>query len=284
MSGRVTEKDIIAAPFVRAANATLRDAIVVAPGAALDLVAPLYGEPSSIIERAKEQHKVLTRTLQDCGVRIHPLETDDESGHATFVADCAFVISGGAIILRPHRIDRRREVNAVETKLRDHGIPILGKIEAPGLLDGGDIVLAGNTAYIGVPKKKPRSNTLGRSQFSQILASAGMQTLDLPMDESIPRLSDVFSSAAEDLIVAATDFVDTSSLRARAQVLEIPRGEEYGASLLALGSRRVLTNLRFRFAVPMLRKAKLDVVAIDLWEFGKVGGGPPSLVLALKRS
>jgi N-dimethylarginine dimethylaminohydrolase len=280
----VTEKDIIAAPFVRAANATLRDAILVAPGAALDGVLPLYGEPSPLIERAKEQHSVLTRTLQDCGVVIHPLEAEDDNGHAAFVADCAIVVSSGAIILRPHRIDRRREVNAVEAKLRDHGIPILGKIEAPGLLDGGDIVIAGNTAYLGVPDKKPRSNTLGRSQFSQILVSVGMQTLELPMDASIPRLSDVFSSAAEDLIVAATDFVDTSSLRARAQILSIPRGEEYGASLLPLGPRRVLANLRFRFAVPMLRKAKLDVVAIDLWEFGKVGGGPPSLVLPLKRA
>jgi dimethylargininase len=280
----VTEKDIIAAPFVRAANATLRDAILIAPGAALDGVLPLYGEPSPLIERAKEQHKVLARTLQDCGVLIHPLECEDDNGHAAFVADCAIVVSSGAIILRPHRIDRRREVNAVEAKLRDHGIPILGKIEAPGLLDGGDIVIAGNTAYIGVPDNKPRSNTLGRNQFSQILVSVGMQTLELSMDGSIPRLSDVFSSAAEDLIVAATDFVDTSSLRARAQILAIPRGEEYGASLLPLGPRRVLANLRFRFAVPMLRKAKLDVVAIDLWEFGKVGGGPPSLVLALKRS
>jgi len=280
----VTEKDTIAAPFVRAANAPLRDAILVTPGAALDQVPPLYGEPSPIIERAKEQHKVLIRTLHDCGVRIHPLESEDEGGHAAFVADCALVVPNGAIVLRPHRVERRREVNAVDAKLRDHGIPILGRIEAPGLLDGGDVVVAGNTAYIGVPNKKSRSNTLGRSQLSQLLVTVGMQTQELSMDGSIPRLSDVFSSAAEDLIVAATDFVDTSSLRARAQILAIPRGEEYGASLLSLGARRVLANLRFRVAVPMLRKAKLDVVAIDLWEFGKVGGGPPSLVLPIKRA
>ncbi|HEY1727052.1 MAG TPA: hypothetical protein VGG22_01580 [Candidatus Baltobacteraceae bacterium] len=280
----MTEKDTIAAPFVRAPNATLREAILVAPGAALDQVTPLYGEPSTLIERAKEQHSVLARTLHDCGVRIHPLETDDDTGHAAFVADCALLVSTGAIILRPHRVERRREVNAVEAKLRDHGIPILGKIEAPGLLDGGDIVVNGNTAYIGIPNKKSRSNTLGRSQLSQLLVTVGMQTQELSMDASIPRLNDVFSSAADDLIVAATDFVDTSALRARAQILAIPLGEEFGASLLPLGSRRVLTNLRFRFAVPMLRKAKLDVVAIDLWEFGKLGGGPPSLVLPLKRT
>lgn len=280
----MTEKDTIAGPFVRSANAALRDAIVVTPGAALDQVAPLYGEPSPLIERAKEQHRVLIRVLRDCGVRIHPLETTDESGHSAFVADCAIVVASGAIILRPHRIERRSEVNAVEAKLRDHGVPILGKIEAPGLLDGGDVVIAGNTAYVGVPNKKARSNTLGRSQLSQLLVTLGMQMTELPMDGSIPRLSDVFSSAAEDVLVAATDFVDTSNLRPRAQILSIPRGEEYGASLLPLGGRRVLANLRFRVALPMLRKAKLDVVAIDLWEFGKVGGGPPSLVLPIKRA
>jgi N-dimethylarginine dimethylaminohydrolase len=280
----VTEKDIITAPFVRTGATTLRDAVVVAPGAALDQVVPLYGEPSPIYERAKEQHAVLVRTLDDSGVRIHPLLTDDDSGHAAFVADCALVVERGAILLRPHRIERRSEVAAVEAKLNDHGIPILGRIEAPGLLDGGDVVVSGNTAYVGVPTKKPRSNTLGRGQLAALLSSSGMQAVELPMDATIPRLSDVFSATGSDLIVAATDFVDTSSLRGKAQILSIPRGEEYGASLLSLGPRRVLANLRFRVAVPMLRKAKLDVVAIDLWEFGKVGAGPSSLVLALKRS
>lgn len=280
----MTEKDLIAAPYVRAATAPLRDAVVVEPDANLDQIVPLYGEPSPILSRAKEQHAVLVRTLKDYGVRIHPLEADDETGYATFVDDCALLLEHGAILLRPHRVERRREVGAVESKLDEHGIPVLGRVEAPGLLDGGDVVVAGNTAYVGVAEKKPRSNTLGRSQLASLLSAAGMQTVELRMDASIPRLNGVFSAADDDLIVAATDFVETKPLAGKAQVVAIPRGEEYGASLLTLGPRRVLANLRFRIAVPMLRRVKIDVVAIDLWEFGKVGGGPPSLVLPLKRA
>lgn len=279
----VIEKELLGPPYVRSATARLRDVVVVAPSAALDAVAPLYGEPSPIVARAKEQHEVLVGTLHDYGIRIHPLEVRDDVGYATFVADCALVLEKGAILLRPHRIERRSQIAAVDGKLRELGVPVVGKIEAPGLLDGGDVVVVGDTAYVGVPNKKPRSNTLGRRQFADLAGTAGLRTVELSLDSSIPRLNDVFSAVDDDLVVAATDFVDTSALAGKLQIVSIPRGDEYGASVLALAPRRVLTNLRFRIAVPTLRKAKIEVVAIDLWEFGKVGGGPPSLVLPLRR-
>jgi hypothetical protein len=83
--------------------------------------------------------------------------------------------------------------------------------------------------------------------------------------------------------VAAPDYVDLSGVDTAVQIVGIPRGEQLGAGLLAVGPRRVIANLRFRVALPLLRKAKVDVTAIDLWEFGKVGGTPSSLVLPLKR-
>jgi hypothetical protein len=42
--------------------------------------------------------------------------------------------------------------------------------------------------------------------------------------------------------------------------------------------------LRFRESLAILRTAKIAVEAIDMWEFGKAGFGPFSLVLAIKRS
>lgn len=279
----MTEKELIGTPYVRSSAAALRDVVVVDPGAALDAVLPLQGEPSPIVSRAKEQHTIFIRTLRDYGVRVHPLSVDDDTGQATFVGDCALLVETGAVLLRPHRIERRREVLAVEGKLEQLGIPIVGKIEAPGLLDGGDVVVAGDTAYVGVPRTKSRSNALGRNQLASLLSSSGIKVVELALAEQIRRLNDVFSAVADDLVVAAGDFVDTAPLNGKAQVVAIPRGEEYGASVLTLAPRRVLANLRFGTAVPLLRKAKIDVAAIDLWEFGKVGGGPPALALPLKR-
>ena len=280
----VTEKDILQAPYVRSAVGALRDAVVVGPGAALDRVVPVQGEPSPIVERAKEQHATLVRTLTGNGVRVHPLESADESGYATFVADCALVLERGAILLRPTRIDRRRETPAVERKLAEHGIPILGRIEAPGLLDGGDVALSAGVAYVGVPIKGQRSNTIGRAQLEALLSTAGIRSVELALAPEVPRLRDILSVVADDLIVVADNYVDVAPLAGVARLVAIPRGDQLGAGLLTLAPKRVLANLRFRVALPILRKAKIDVIAIDLWEFGKVGAGPSSLALPLKRA
>lgn len=279
----MTEKELMTEPYVRSSTATLRDVVTVEPGAALDRILPLHAEPSPIVARAKDQHVILIRTLRDYGVRIHPLDIHDDTGQATFVGDCGVAVESGAILLRPHVIERRREVSAFEAKLEQLGIPIIGKIDAPGLLDGGDVVIAGDTAYVGVPHKKARSNALARNQLASILRPLGINVVELALDDGIRRLNDVFSAVADDAVVAATDFVDTAPLRGKTNIIAIPRGDEYGASLLPLAPRRVIANLRFAHALPLLRKAKVDVVAIDLWEFGKIGGGPPALVLPLKR-
>lgn len=280
----VTEKQLLEAPYVHSPVARLRDAVLITPGAALDRVVPVQGEPSPIVERAKEQHATLVRTLTDSGVRVHPLESADESGYATFVADCALVLERGAIMLRPSRIDRRRETPAVERKLADLGIPILGRIEAPGLLDGGDVALASGVAYVGVPIGVHRSNTIGRAQLDAILSAAGIRAVELALAPEVPRLRDIFSVVADDLVVVAGDYLDVAPLAGAAQLVAIPRGDQLGAGLLTLAPKRVIANLRFRVALPLLRKAKIDVTAIDLWEFGKIGAGPSSLVLPLKRA
>jgi hypothetical protein len=75
------------------------------------------------------------------------------------------------------------------------------------------------------------------------------------------------------------DLVPVRDLR----VIEVPRGEEFAAGVIAFGERRVIANLRYRYSIGLLRAAKIDVEAIDLWEFGKAGIGPFQLVLATKR-
>ena len=257
--------------------------LVVRPGEALDRLAPMQGEPSPIVGRAIEQHHILVGTLRDCGVRVHEPELRDDTGYASFPADCALVLEHGAILLRPHKIERRREIAAIESWLQEYGIPIAGRIDAPGLLDGGDVALAGDVAYVGVPRSGQRSNTLGRSQLSSILGISGIRLVELALAPEIRRLTDVLTFVDEDVAIGAPDFVDLAPLGTNVKVIPIPLGEQSGAGVLPLAPRRVLANLRFRVALPTLRKAKIDVVAIDLWEFGKVGAGPSSLVLPLKR-
>jgi dimethylargininase len=174
----------------------------------------------------------------------------------------------------------------VEAALTALGIPIVGRIQAPGLLDGGDVVLAGDRAFVGVPRPgaglRPRSNELGRRQLAALLEAANIRVVELATAPHVSRLRDAFNLVAADAAVAAPERVDLVPVTGL-QIIEVVRGEEAAAGLLAFGERRAIVNLRFRESIKLLRAAKVAVEAIDLWEFGKAGVLPFQLVLPTKR-
>jgi dimethylargininase len=276
-----------ARPYASSDAGTLAAAIVVRPSAALDLLPPIKGEPSPISSRGQEQHDVFVGTLRDRGVEVHAMRAGTESPTQSLVADCALVLPDGAIIARPSQIERRAEVAAVEHELASLGIPVVGRIEAPGLLDATDVAVAPGRIFVGVPLAgaglRRRSNELGRRQLEAIATRQGYAVVELPVAADVERLRDVFSIVASGLAVAAPDRVDLTGV-ADLQVVEVPRGEELAAGVLTLGERRVLASIRFRESIARMRKAKISVEAIDLYEFGKAGFGPFALALAIKRA
>jgi dimethylargininase len=273
-------------PYVRSDAGALAGAVVCAPSTSVDQLPPIKGEPSPIASRAFEQHGIFLRTLRDRGVELTILEPSTETPTESLVADCAIVLPQGAIIARPSAVERRGELPAIERALAARGIPIAGRIEAPGLLDATDVAIAGDRIFIGVPRPgaglRSRSNALGREQLAAYAAAANLSVVELAIAPDVPRLRNVFNIVATDAVIAAPDLVDLVPVR-DLRVIEVPRGEEYAAGVLAFGDRRLIVNLRFRYSIGLLRAAKIDVEAIDLWEFGKAGAGPFQLALATKR-
>ena len=283
----VVTVNALTSPYVATDAGTLSAALVLRPSAAVDQLPPIKGEPSPIADRAAEQHGIFVRTLRDHGVKVHEIRPHTESATESLVADCAIVLPRGAVIARPSQVDRRGEVVEVEKHLAELGIPVIGRIEAPGLLDATDVAIAPGRVFIGVPRAgsglRRRSNELGRRQLEAIVAELGYSVVELAVANDVVRLRDVFSVVGADTIVAAPARVDVVAA-AGLRVIEVPRGEELAAGVLALGERTVVANLRFRESIAIMRKAKISVEAIDLWEFGKAGFGPFSLALAVKRA
>jgi dimethylargininase len=274
------------APFVSNDAGVLAGAFALRPSTSVDRLVPIQGEPSPIAERAIEQHGILVRTLRDRGVTVTVLEPVLGSPAESLVGDLAIVLAQGAILTRPAAVERRAETAAVEAALGQLGVPILGRIAAPGLLDAADVTLAGETLFVGVPRAgaglRSRSNTLGRSQLNALAAAQGLRTVELALAPGVLRLRNVLGFVARDTAIVAPGQVDIAAL-AGVQLIEVPLGEEFAAGILSIGERRVIANLRFRESLAQLRRAKIGVEAIDLWEFGKAGAGPFALVLATKR-
>lgn len=257
----------------------LRAVVLVNPGHALENATPLIGEPDAIYARALEQHNVFRQTLEYFGVETIVLHHRGSDPLEVNAADAAVAFEDGAVLMRLSAMSRPAEVDRMESEFAHLDVPIAGHIAPPALLDGNDILLAGQTAFIGIG---PRGNELGRSGFAQLARAHGYRVVEVKLADGVPALRAVASAVAPDTIVLGADKADPAAFDGFRTIV-LARGEELGAGVLCLNERHVLADIRYRTAFSIMRQAGIGVDAIDLYEFAKVGITPSMLALALKR-
>jgi dimethylargininase len=258
---------------------TLRTALLVKPRRSIERAKPLPGEPGAVYDWAIEQHEILRRTLEYFGAQTIVLDPSADDPYEAAVADTAVTFEDGVMLMRLTSMSRRGEVDRLAAELARRDVPLAGHVAAPGLLDGGDVLLAGSTAFIG---NSNRGNDVGREGFAHVARAHGYSIVEVALGPAAPCLRSVASAVAKDLVVLAADNVDRAAF-AGFKTVVLDRGEELGAGVLALGERHVLADIRYRTASAKLRHAGITVEAIDLYEYCKVGLTPSMLVLPLQR-
>ncbi|MBV9263132.1 MAG: hypothetical protein JO324_02345, partial [Candidatus Eremiobacteraeota bacterium] len=231
-----------------------------------------------IYSRAIEQHDVLRKRLEYFGVKVELVEARGGDPAECAAGDAAVVFEDGAAIMRLTSPARRAEADRMEAELSRLDVPLAGHVAAPGLLDGNDVLLAGETAFIGVGD---RGNELGRAGFAKLAESHGYRVVAVSLAPGVRALRAVACAVARDTIVVGSG-ADVSAF-ADFKTIVLEPGEEMAAGVVCLGERHVLAEIRYRTAIPMMRRAGIAVEAIDLYEFTKLGITPSMLVLALKR-
>ena len=81
-----------------------------------------------------------------------------------------------AVVSRPGADERKPETAAVEATLRELGYRI-ARIEAPGTLDGGDVLKHDGTVWVGLGG---RTNPPGSTQLAAALAPLDARVLGVP--------------------------------------------------------------------------------------------------------
>jgi len=161
-----------------------------------------YG-PGFDAARAASQHEVFADLVAASGTEVEWLtEVDDGLADSVFTHDPSLSTDHGAIILSMGKALRRPEPGLHEKAYRRMGVPILGRIEAPGTVEGGDCVwVDGKTLAIG---RGVRTNEAGIRQMAALLEPHGVEVLgyDLPLwhgEEACLHLMSVISPLADDL-------------------------------------------------------------------------------------
>jgi dimethylargininase len=258
---------------------TLRAAILVKPTQSIERAKPVPGEPGAVYARALEQHAILTKTLRFFGVETVLFEPHGEDPYEVCAADAAVVLEDGAMLMRPTPMARRGEADRMEAEFASIDAPLAGHITAPGMLDGGDVLLVGETAFVGAGS---RGNALGRTGFSAAAAAHGYRVVEVKLAPGTPSLRNVAGAVAKDTVVLADGLVDPAAFTGF-KTIAVEAGEDLAAGVFPLGEHHVIAEMRYRTSLRALRKAGVVVESIDLYEFTKLGITPSMLVLALKR-
>lgn len=161
-----------------------------------------YG-PGFDAAKAGAQHAALAGLVAASGATIEWLpDVEDGLADSVFTHDPSLMTDRGAIILSMGKALRRSEPGLHEEAYRRLGIPILGRIEDPGQVEGGDCVWVDRrTLAVG---RGVRTNEAGIRQLGEILAPLGVEVLgyDLPLwqgEEACLHLMSVISPLADDL-------------------------------------------------------------------------------------
>ena len=121
------------------------------------------------LQVALREHDAFGELLTSLGVAVHELGGESTSPDLIYTYDASLVTPHGAILLRSGKESRRGEEMVHRDWYEQAGIPVVGQINAPGTVDGGDVMwLANDTMAIG---RSLRTNTSGIEQLRVLLSS-----------------------------------------------------------------------------------------------------------------
>ena len=131
-------------------------------------------------DKALADYETLVGLLESSGAEVHYLPSDDSTTlDSIYTHDPCIVSNGGVILSNMGKRDSLSAPSATETYYQSIDIPILGRIEAPGTLEGGDVVWI-NERIVAVGEGY-RSNAEGIRQFQALLGNLVEKVITVPL-------------------------------------------------------------------------------------------------------
>lgn len=214
--------------------------------------------------RARAQHAAYEECLRSLGCEVRPLPAADELADAVFVEDTAVVLDELAVLARPGAVSRRSEVEAVAGALA--AWRPLRPIEAPGTLDGGDVLVIGRRVFVGL---STRTNQEAAAQLERALAVHGYLVRAVAVSSCL-HLKSAVTAVADGTVLLNPAWVDVALFRDLERIA-VDGDEPGAANVLAVGGT-VVCAAAFPRTAERLARAGLAVRALDMSELAKAEG------------
>ncbi len=217
------------------------------------------------VARAVEQHAAYERALAGLGYTVVGLPEEPGLPDSVFVEDAAVVVPGLAVITRPGAPSRRPETAAVEAALARYRPT--AAIEAPGTLDGGDVLVLGRRVLVGLSQ---RTNREGIGQLRALLSGHGFSVEALPVNACL-HLKSAATLVGPETVLVNPGWVDVATF-AGMRTIETDPDEPHAANALRAGGA-VIYPTAFPRTATRLEEAGVALVRVDVSELAKAEGG-----------
>ena len=221
-------------------------------------VAPVARVPVDV-KRARRQWDSYVETVTHAGWQTTVVAEAGSCPDGVFIEDLVVVFDDVAVITRPCAISRRPEVRGLEESLEPLGYTI-HRIDAPGTLEGGDVLAVGDTVYVG---RGGRSNAEGIDQLRTILEPHGATVVAVPMGRAL-HLTSALTALPDGSIIGYVPALVNPDLP------EVPRRPGVaGVERRAAGRRHRADRGRLSPQRTLIAGLGFEVVSVDIGEFQK---------------
>lgn len=190
-----------------------------------------------------------------------------------FVEDTVVMYGDLAVVTRPGTTSRMPETHDTEATLRGLGYRV-ERIEAPGTLDGGDVLKHGTTVWVGLGG---RTNQAGVDQLAGHLEPLGATVIGVPLTKVL-HLKSAVTALPDGTVVGYSPLVDDPTVWD--DFLDVP--EEPGAHVVLLDEDTVLMSSSAPRTRRLFEDRGLRVVTVDISEFEKLEGCVTCLSVRLR--
>jgi N-dimethylarginine dimethylaminohydrolase len=242
------------------------------------------GEPDFKI--AQSEYLLFEKLLQTNRSEVKKFEKNASvTMDSIYCRDASIATDKGMILCTMGKAGRMNEPAAVEKMYRELGVPVLGRIEAPGSVEGGDVAwLDQHTLAIG---RTYRTNADGIRQMRELLTPIGVKVLEVQLPHykgpsDVFHLMSIFSPVAKDLAVVYSPLMPIvfreELVKRGYQLVEVPdlEFESMGCNVLAIGPRQCIIVKGNETTKARLLQAGCTVLEYEGQEISYKGGGGPT--------
>jgi dimethylargininase len=212
-----------------------------------------------------QQHISYVETLKSIGLKVIELGVQQDYPDAHFVEDTAVVTPDVAIIANPGAVSRQGEEEVIAEILMQYRA--IERIEAPGTLDGGDVLMIGNHFFIGISE---RTNSEGAEQFGKILEKYENTWKTLQVGAGLHLKSGV-NYAGNNTLIVSEAFAGHRALGEYDKII-VNQAEEYAANVLWINDHLLIPK-GFPETKTKLTALGLNIIELEVSEMRKMDGG-----------